>query len=124
VTVSPKFSPDPIEIKGISGGSIPATNISDRAKTVTGPCVGFVDEKPDHTMVLTAFFDYLNLQVLAPEDTTIVIKGPGGIWCNDDYQAKNPGIAGQWLAGSYQIWVGSYQKDKYIPYIIKISEVK
>jgi len=72
---------------------------------------------------LTSFFNYLAIEVQSPEDTTIVIKGPGGSWCNDEYQGKNPGLAGQWQPGTYGIWVGSYDKSKFHPYIIKISEV-
>lgn len=124
VTISPKFSPDPMIIRGISGGSVPASQVAERAETPTGPCVGFVDEPPDHTIVLTAFFDYLSLIVESPQDTTIVISGPGGTWCNDDFQGKNPGIAGQWLPGTYRVWVGSYDKNNYNPYIIRMTEVQ
>ncbi len=124
VTIGPKFSPDPMIIKGISGGSIPVSDVAKLKETPTGPCVGFVDEQPDHTIELTAFFKYLSLVVESPQDTTIVISGPGGTWCNDDFQGKNPGIAGQWLAGTYRVWVGSYDKNKYHPYVIKISEVQ
>jgi hypothetical protein len=59
--------------------------------------------------------------VESPQDTTILISGPGGTWCNDDFEGKNPGIAGQWLAGTYKVWVGSYDKNNYHPYIIRIS---
>lgn len=123
VTIRPKFSPDPLTIRGISGGAVSAPKVAGRQETATGPCAGFVDDKPDHTIVLTSFFNYLSLQVQSPEDTTIVISGPGGTWCNDDSQAKNPGLAGQWLAGTYQVWIGSYDKTKFVPYIIKITEV-
>jgi hypothetical protein len=50
----------------------------------------------------------------------MVVKGPGGVWCNDDYQDKNAGISGQWLPGIYQVWVGNYNKQK-VPYTLKIS---
>ncbi|MEP0850296.1 hypothetical protein NDA00_02985 [Funiculus sociatus GB2-M2] len=123
VTLGPRFSPDPLTIRGISGGEVSAAKIAGRQETATGPCVGFTDEKPDHTVVLTSFFNYLAIEVQSPEDTTIVIKGPGGSWCNDEYQGKNPGLAGQWQPGTYGIWVGSYDKSKFHPYIIKISEV-
>ncbi|MCP2728761.1 hypothetical protein [Limnofasciculus baicalensis] len=123
VTIGPKFAPDPLTLRGISGGPVSVREIAGRAETATGPCVGFVDRQPDHTVVLTAFFNYLSLEVESPEDTTILIKGPGGSWCNDEFDGKNPGIAGQWLKGTYAIWVGSYDKDKYHPYIIRISEV-
>lgn len=124
VKLGPKFSPDPTRIQGISGGSVAATDIAKRSETITGPCSGYMDSKPDHTLSLTGFFNYLSLEVESPEDTTMVIQGPGGTWCNDDYQGKNPGIAGQWLAGTYRIWIGSYKPGSYHPYRIKLSEVR
>ena len=111
-------------IRGISGGSVPASDVAGRKQTPTGPCVGFMDEAPDHTLVLTSFFNYLSLVVESPQDTTLVISGPGGTWCNDDFQGKNPGIAGQWQAGTYKVWVGSYDTNNYNPYLIKISKVR
>lgn len=122
VTIGPKFSPDPLTVRGISGGSVPGKNIAGRAETANGPCVGFVDEKPDHTLVLTDFFNYLSLKVQSPNDTTIIVRGPGGTWCNDDSQGKNPGIAGEWLAGNYNVWVGSFDKTNYHPYLLRITK--
>lgn len=124
VTINRKFSPDPLVVRGMSGGSVAGKQISGRIETPTGPCTGFVDETPDHTIKLTSNFDYLKLQVQAPQDTTIIVKGPGGTWCNDDLDGKNPGISGEWLAGNYEIWIGSYEKGKYFPYTLKITEVK
>ena len=124
VTIGRKFSPDPLTVRGISGGSVPGSQVAERADTANGPCAGFVDQEPDHTLVLTDFFDYLKLQVQSPDDTTIIVRGPGGSWCNDDLEGKNPGIAGQWLEGTYNIWVGSYDKTKYQPYILQITEVR
>ncbi|HEY9621954.1 MAG TPA: hypothetical protein V6C78_16475 [Crinalium sp.] len=124
VTLSPNFSPDPTTVRGISGGPRLASDLAGRAETATGPCNGYVDEQPDHTIVLTQFFSYLRLQVQSPADTTIVVRGPGGTWCNDDYQGKDPGIAGQWLSGTYQVWIGSYESNRYDPYVIRISEAR
>ena len=124
VTLIPNFAPDPMTVRGLSGGFVPVQETTGRAETVTGPCIGFIDEKPDHRLVLRAFFDYLSIQVKSSEDTTLVIRGPGGTWCNDDYEGKNPGIVGQWLSGNYEIWVGSYQRHQYAPYIIRISQRK
>lgn len=124
ITIGRKFSPDPLKVRGMSGGSIPANKVNGGAETPTGPCSGFVDEAADHTLKLTSKFDYLKLQVESPADTTIMIKGPGGNWCNDDFDGKNPGIVGEWLEGVYQIWVGSYIKGKYFPYSLNITEVK
>lgn len=124
VTLNRNFTPDPLTIRGISGGPMTADQISGRSETATGPCTGFVDEEPDHTLVLTEFFNYLSLRIQSPEDTTLVIRGPGGSWCNDDYESQDPGIAGQWLSGTYHIWIGSYEEDTYHPYIIRITELR
>lgn len=122
VTLSPSFAPDPTTVRGISGGSTAASDLAGRAETATGPCNGFVDQAPDHTIVLTGFFSYLSLQVQSPDDTTLIVRGPGGTWCNDDFSGPNPGIAGQWLSGTYEVWVGSYAQDTYHPYVIRLTE--
>jgi hypothetical protein len=122
VTLSPDSGPGSLTIRGLSGGPISSQNISGREETPTGPCMGFVDEKPDHKIVLTGFFKSLSLRVQSSEDTVLVVRGPGGSWCNDDYQDMNPGIAGQWLSGTYEIWVGSYEPDSYHPYVLEITK--
>ncbi|MBD2440541.1 hypothetical protein [Nostoc sp. FACHB-110] len=124
VTLNHPFSPDPMNVRGMSGGSVSASQIAGKTETITGPCTGFVDKTPDHNLELTTKFDYLKLQVQSPEDVTIVVKGPGGTWCNDDLEGKNPGIGGEWLPGKYEIWVGSYNQGQYFPYTLKITEVK
>ena len=124
VTINKPFSSDPLTVRGMSGGSIPASQLVGKNETPTGSCSGFMDKVPDHTLELTSNFDYLKLQVQSPADTTIIIKGPGGIWCNDDLDGKNPGIVGEWLQGTYQVWVGSYTKGKYLPYSLTITQFK
>lgn len=121
-TISPNSSPK--TMRGIGGGSVAASKVAGSTETATGACVGFVDEKADHTLVLTSFFKNLTIQVESPEDSTIVIKGPGGTWCNDDYQGKNPGISGQWLEGTYKIWVGTYKQNNTNPYVIRLTPGK
>ncbi|WP_414579047.1 hypothetical protein [Anabaena sp. CCY 9402-a] len=124
ITISQKFSPDPLTVRGMSGGLVAGDKIAGIVDTSTGPCTGFVDKAPDHTIKLTNKFDYLKLQIQAPQDTTIIVKGPGGTWCNDDLDGKHPGIVGEWLPGDYQVWIGSYDKDKYFPYTLQVTEVK
>jgi hypothetical protein len=124
ITIDRKFSPDPLVVRGMSGGSIPGRQLAERSETPTGPCTGFVDETPGHTLNLKSAFNYLKLLVQSPQDTTIIVRGPGGTWCNDDFEGKNPGIVGEWLPGEYEIWVGSYEKDKYFPYTLQITEVQ
>lgn len=126
ISLAPGFdqpgSREPVTLRGISGGQQAAPDVTGRISTPTGDCVGFIDSTPDHEMELQEFFNYLELQVQSPADTTLVIRGPGGTWCNDDYITMNPGIAGQWLSGTYEIWIGSYEADTYHPYVIRLSE--
>jgi hypothetical protein len=124
VTLSPGFSPDPTEIRGIGGGSVAAKDVAEQSDTPTGSCVGYMDAQPDHTLNLKAFFSYLNVQIQSKSDTTIVVRGPGGTWCNDDAQEKDAGISGEWLPGTYQVWVGSYGKDQTVPYTIRITQTR
>jgi hypothetical protein len=124
VTIQHPFSPDPLTVTGMSGGSIPGNQIAGTETTPTGPCKGFMDEVPDHTLKLVSKFEYLKLVVNSPADTTMIIKGPGGTWCNDDLDDKNPGVVGEWLRGTYQIWIGSYKENDSLPYTLKIMGAK
>jgi hypothetical protein len=118
VTLSPQFSP--IELQGSTGGSMAVSEITGRASTPTGSCTGFANSAPSHTLVLKGFTESLSILVESAEDTAIAIRGPGGVWCNDDFVGKNPGVTGQWLAGKYEIWVSSYAKNRTAPYVLKI----
>jgi hypothetical protein len=122
ITLGPRFSPNPLELRGNAGGSTPIKEVVKRADTPTGSCTGFGNAKPNHTVVLTEFFNALNLQAESAEDTAIAIQGPGGVWCNDDFVGKNPGVSGQWLPGTYRIWVSSYDKTERPAYVLRITE--
>ncbi|MEL6222797.1 MAG: hypothetical protein AAFQ57_06260 [Cyanobacteria bacterium J06626_14] len=123
VVLTPTLVSDTTTVRGISGGPLAASQIAGREETVTGGCLGFVDTEPDHRITLTDFFDYLELEIQSPEDTTLVVRGPGGSWCSDDVYGFNPAIAGQWFSGTYDIWIGSYNSGTYHPYVIRISEI-
>jgi hypothetical protein len=122
--ISPKFTPDPIQLEGVAGGNQTAKDVAGTAETPTGACLGFVNDQPNHILELKSFFKYLSIVADGSADTTIVIKGPGGTWCNDDYQGKNAGVSGQWLPGRYEVWVGGYTKDRSATYKLKISETQ
>jgi hypothetical protein len=114
-------SPQSIEIEGSGNASVTAIEITDNELTPTGSCSGFVSQEADHTLVLTAFINMLQISVISPEDTTLIIKGPGGVWCNDDYNSKDPAIVGQWQAGTYSIWIGSYRRNTPYTYQLEIQ---
>jgi hypothetical protein len=110
-----------IEINGSGNASITAVSITDDLSTTTGACSGFVSQKADHTLVLNSFVNMLQISVISSHDTTLIVKGPGGTWCNDDYRSKNPQIVGQWQPGTYSIWIGSYSQNTPFTYRLKIK---
>ncbi|NJL85744.1 MAG: hypothetical protein HC886_06800 [Leptolyngbyaceae cyanobacterium SM1_1_3] len=122
ITLSPNFTPNPVQQNGVSGGAKAAATVVNTAQTPTGPCNGFISEQPDHVLRLNAFFQDLEIQVASQRDTTLVIQGTGGTWCNDDASDHNPRIAGQWQAGTYNVWVGSFRQEEYYPYRLIIRQ--
>lgn len=114
-------SPQSIEIEGSGKASVTAIEIADNESTPTGSCSGFVSQEANHTLVLTTFINMLQINVTSQEDTTLIIKGPGGIWCNDDYNGRNPAIVGQWQSGTYSVWIGSYNRNTPYTYQLEIK---
>ena len=113
-----------LTVEGISGGTIAALEITNTENTATGYCDGFASRQPNHILKLNSFFEFLRLEVESPADTTILVQGSGGVWCNDDSDDANPVIEGQWQPGLYKVWVGSYQANSQNNYRIKISGKK
>ncbi len=123
-SVATQFSPDPSVFRGISGGDLAAESVAGRLESETGPCIGYVSEKPDHRIQLNSFFSYLNLEITAGLDTTLIVKGPGGTWCSDNVSRQNPSISGQWMPGTYDVWVGSTSPDAFDKYQLTLTEVR
>ena len=121
ITIDQGVTRTPLLVDGVSGGSLAALEVARTEQTSTGYCDGFVNRQPNHTLTLKKFFDFLKIEVDSLTDTTIVVQGPGGIWCNDDAHNTNPAIEGQWQPGVYKIWIGSYQENATDNYRIKIS---
>ncbi|MEE3716669.1 hypothetical protein V2H45_07925 [Tumidithrix elongata RA019] len=124
ISLAPHFTPTLKVLHGISGGTVETQKMSGRVETETGACIGFIDAVPDHTITLTKPFKYLELRVKSSGDTVMLIRGPGGSWCSDDVSDRNPVIAGEWLPGKYEVWVGSYEANMSFPYLLELSEVK
>ncbi|BBC24723.1 hypothetical protein [Pseudanabaena sp. ABRG5-3] len=123
IAVSPNFTPKVLELRGISGGGVATQKKSGRKSTETGECIGFIDQEPDHRITLTKPFRYLKLQVKSSGDTILLVRGPGGSWCSDDTSDRNPEISGDWLEGTYEVWVGSYEENASFPYLLQVTEV-
>ena len=121
INVNSTIAKNPLVLRGSSGGGVIAKEISQTENTATGFCDGYVRSQPNHVLKLESFFESLRLEVESSADTTILVKGPGGVWCNDDASSANPMIEGQWQPGTYQVWIGSYQADSNNEYRIKIT---
>jgi hypothetical protein len=111
----------PLTLVGKSGGNIKIPKIARTANTATGYCDGYGNSRPNHLIKLESWFEFLRLEIESAADTTILIEGSGGVWCNDDSGSANPMIEGQWQAGLYKVWVGSYQVNTSHNYRIRIS---
>lgn len=121
VTIDDDIATQPITLSGNTSGNLEVIEMSQTESTPTGYCDGYISPQPNHLLELESFFDYLKLEVESPADTTVLIKGNGGVWCNDDSGSANPMIEGQWQQGQYQVWVGSYQPDTSNSYQIKVT---
>lgn len=123
LTLAAGFTPDPIVLQGIGGGDRSAPEVVNVRQTPTGLCLGFMSLEPHKEITLEDEFSNLEMFVESELDTTLIVEGPGGIWCNDDSQgSKNPAIAGEWLPGLYRIWIGAYLAGVEPDYQLYISD--
>lgn len=74
-------------------------------------CLGSVASSADHVITVEGSVG-VAINVTADDDTTLVITGPGGPYCNDDFEGLNPGWQGTLAAGEYQVFVGTYDADE------------
>ncbi len=104
------FTPDPHSVDLVAGGPVEA---GDALGTDANGnyCVGTIAEAPDYRINYTSGSWPLIFNVMASEDTTLVINAPDGQWyCNDDGAGyPNPEIVFDTpMSGQYDIWVGAY----------------
>lgn len=126
VTLSPGFSSAAGTLRGYTQGSFSLSAIANRDRD-GNLCLGFAESTPDHIMVLEGDFPNLSVQVdSGGGDTTLVIKGPndGTVRCGDDTgRSTDASIQGaNWRAGTYQIWVGSFDAGVRYDYTLSVSE--
>lgn len=122
LTLASGFTPNPTVLVGTGGGDRPAAEVVNMRNSPTGPCLGFISTQPHEEVTLDSRFSNLEIRVEADLDTTLIVAGPDGVWCNDDRGSHNPAIAGEWLAGSYRIWVGNYQAGEVPRYELSITD--
>ena len=103
--------------EGRSGGTTDAATHGDE-------CVGMIADTPDHTFTVTGTVN-AKFAVTAVADTTLVILGAGGPYCNDDgAEGLNPDLTAELAAGDYRIFVGNYDSDEgAVPYTLTVTYV-
>lgn len=115
--LQPGFQPDPTNMEGQSGGQMDI-------RTTFSQCRGWIaSDRPDHIITLTQPFNYLRVEGSSADDTTLVVQGPPGTLCDDDTAGnRNPRLEGTWPAGTYKVWVGSYNQGRFSRYQLQITE--
>lgn len=108
--INPNFQPDPLVVRGTSGGA------------KTSDC-GNIAAKPNQVIQVTKPLPYLRLSVQSDGQPTLLIQGPGGRFCvlADSYSAGKPEISGYWQPGRYSLYVGDRAQGQH-PYTLSISK--
>ena len=93
------FTPDPQTGHGQTGGSTQASRF--------GPqCAGMIHDTPDHTLKVTSALD-LRFSVDSTTDSTLVVVGPAGVFCDDDGGDQlDARIEARLTPGDYAVYVG------------------
>lgn len=109
------FTPDPQTGSGTSGGPV-------QASTFGAGCVGLIDNSPDHQITVTSTVD-LTLYALSSVDTTLVVHGPAGTFCDDDsHGGLNPEVNARLTPGVYDVYIGNYDEDSQARYTLTLTE--
>ncbi len=111
--------PAPYSMPGFVVGQVPSRQLG-----LPDSCPGFWAQQPQHIVTLPAGMPYFRIDVLSGTDTTLAIVTPDGqVWCNDDGgEGRNPRLEGQFPAGTYAVYVGTYQRGYRASYTAQLSE--
>lgn len=94
------FTPDPQTGTGTTGGR------RDAAQAFGGNCSGSIDATPDHVITVTSPVN-LKLYTTSTTDSTLVMRGPSGTFCDDDSRGElDAEINAMLRPGRYEVYVG------------------
>jgi len=118
--LSPGFTPDPLEISVVSGGSVDLS-----MQDLGIGCVGYATEQPDYILNLTDGTEQLRIFFEGEGDTSLAINAPDGSWhCNDDAYGLDPMVTFDGAqSGQYDIWVASYSESESVSGTLSITEL-
>lgn len=98
-TLGAGFTPDPQTASGLTGGNGQASRFGQH-------CAGSISGTPDHRITVTSPLG-LRLSVDSDTDSTLVLVGPAGVFCDDDGGDQlDARIDAQLIPGDYQVYVG------------------
>ncbi len=113
VVVTPKTQPDPLVVRGKSGGD------------KSSDC-GNIAATPNQIIEVTEPLPYVRFSVQSEGQPTLLIQGPGGRrFCvlADTEAGESPEVSGYWEAGKYSVYVGDRASGQH-PYTLSISQKK
>lgn len=112
------FSPDPVEVSMTAGGDVDVTSLN-----VAPECRGFTATNPDYAINWSGSGSLLRVFFTSDGDTTLVVRTPSGQFvCNDDFRGLNPLVdIPNPTAGTYEVWVGTFGSNEFIPGSLYIS---
>lgn len=94
------FTPDPQTGTGQTGGA------RDAAASFGPSCSGSIDTTPDHVITVTSRVN-LKLYTTSSTDSTLVMRGPSGTFCDDDSRGElDAEINALLQPGRYEVYVG------------------
>lgn len=120
VEIQSGFEPDPFMMRGAAAG-----RISSRQLGLPQGCSGFWTSQPQHVVSLPRGMRYFRIDTISRQDTTLAIVTPDGqVWCDDDSAGnRNARLEGQFPAGTYAVYVGTYQRGARARYRIALTEI-
>lgn len=113
VKITPKSEPDPLVVRGTSGGE------------KSSDC-GNIAATPSQIIEVTEPLPYLRFNVESEGQPTLLIERPGKRhFCvlADTEAGESPEISGYWEAGKYSLYVGDRAQGQH-PYTLSISQKK
>lgn len=112
------FVPDPIVFSGTTAPSRPLTSFA-------RGCDGFVGGEPARRIRLTTPFTFLRVFVDSPGDVSLAMRLPDGRFeCGSALLMGRPYVEGAYAPGEYQLWVGSRQRERVLPFRVSITEMR
>jgi hypothetical protein len=116
ISLSTGFLPDPQTARTTAGGP-------QRAAIWDSNCRGWVPSTPQFTLTLQTAFRNLRIIAHSAQDTTLTVRGPGGIRCEDDSESTHPIIEGSFEPGTYEVFVGLYSASGTAPVVVAFTEL-